>query len=90
MVQMEATVRNKYGIHCRPSALIVKAAQTYAGTIHVARADTDGAAKVDAKSVLGLMGLGLAQGAKVHLLVAGPDEDKVCREMIVLFEKPTY
>ncbi|OGV63759.1 MAG: hypothetical protein A3K18_35190 [Lentisphaerae bacterium RIFOXYA12_64_32] len=83
MVSLEATVRNKYGIHCRPSALIAKEAQSYSGTITVT---TEKHATAEAKAVLPLVGLGITCGESVLVSVSGPDEDVVCRRMVALFE----
>jgi phosphotransferase system HPr (HPr) family protein len=83
MVSLKATVRNKYGIHCRPSALIAKEAQGYAGTITVT---TERQVSAEAKAVLPLVGLGITWGEVVLVSVSGPDEEAVCKRMVALFE----
>jgi len=85
MTARDATVRNAYGIHCRPSALIAKAAQEYAGDITIAV--TAKGAQADAKSMLLLMGLGIRCGDVVKVTVAGDDEEKMLERMVGLFEK---
>ena len=85
MVVRDALVQNKYGIHCRPSGLIAKAAQEYASAVRVCRLDDD--REVDAESVLGLMGLGLRAGDRVRISVEGPDAEAACRAFVELFEK---
>ncbi|OPZ23578.1 MAG: HPr-like protein Crh [Lentisphaerae bacterium ADurb.BinA184] len=76
------TVVNKYGIHLRPSTLIVREAQRYGGDIMVS---ADGAAAVSAKNVLGLLGLGLTCGKTVTVAVTGPDEAACLKKMLGLF-----
>lgn len=82
MVELSATVQNANGIHCRPSAVIVKAAQEYAGVIEVlAEAGT-----TDLRSVIGLICLGLESGKRITIRVTGPDEAAFCKRLAELFE----
>jgi len=83
MTTLTATVRNEYGIHCRPSAVIAKEAQAYSGVIKVS---TDGLNEADARSVLSLVGLAMKCGTTVSITVSGADEEKACRRMAELFE----
>ncbi len=83
MVTRSATVRNQFGIHCRPSCLIAKEAMGYPGTITV-RTD---AGQADAKSVLEMGSLGVGPGTRVTILVKGPDEDAVAARFVELFER---
>ena len=84
MVSRNASVKNGYGIHCRPSGLIAKAAQDYVGEIRVRSADGH---EADARSVLALMGLGIQCGDRVTVSVTGPDEKAVCAEFVSRFEQ---
>jgi phosphotransferase system HPr (HPr) family protein len=83
MVTAHAKVKNGYGIHCRPSAIIVKESQTYSGTITV---DTAGGRSADAKNMLAVIGLGLTCEDELTISVDGPDEQAVCDKLIKLFE----
>jgi phosphocarrier protein len=82
MVHGEAVIQNEMGIHCRPSAVIVKEMQGYPGTM-IVRMD---AMEVDCRSIMGLLSLGLGKGVRVHLTVEGPDEVAMCRRLVALFE----
>jgi phosphotransferase system HPr (HPr) family protein len=82
MIELEATVRNRAGIHCRPSTLIVERMRDYDGQLCVRR---DGA-ESDLRSVLGLMSLGLERGEAVAVQVSGRDEERTCRQLVELFE----
>ena len=84
MSREQATIRNEYGIHCRPSAVIAREAQAYAGTIEVWREGAD--SKIDAKSILMIVGLGIRCGETVTIAVTGPDEASMCQRMVELFE----
>jgi phosphotransferase system HPr (HPr) family protein len=83
MIRKVATIRNRYGIHCRPSALIVKEMQDYRGTVRIVAASGE----ADARSVFGLISLGLEPGAECSIEVEGPDEQQICRQLVELFEK---
>lgn len=79
---LKAVVQNAQGIHCRPSALIVKYASDYAGTITV----TGERGVTALRSIMELMTLELYPDAEVTIQVEGPDEDRVCQELVHLFE----
>lgn len=82
MIEREATIRNEAGIHCRPSAAIVKEAMTYSGTITV----THSSGSCDLKSIMGLLGLGLGPGETVVISVTGPGEKDYADKMQKMFE----
>ena len=82
MVELPATIRNEMGIHCRPSAEILKAASGYPGDILVSAPS----GHCDLHSVMGLMALALHQGTEITIRVTGPDEEEMCRKLVELFE----
>lgn len=83
MVTLSATVRNEFGIHCRPSSIIAREAMDYPGSITVR---TDGG-DANAKSILDLVGLAVGRGQRVRVSVAGPDEEAVAQRFAALFEQ---
>lgn len=83
VIERKAVIRNHDGIHCRPSVCIVKAVADYAGRITVS---SDRGA-TDLKSVMTLMTLALGYGCRVSVRVDGPDEQRVCEEVVGLFER---
>ncbi|CAN5538869.1 HPr family phosphocarrier protein [soil metagenome] len=70
MIETMLTVRNRAGLHTRPAAMLVKIASRFKSDIYLQR---DGF-NINAKSIIGVMTLAAEQGAKVGLLVEGPDE----------------
>lgn len=82
MVQRRATVRNAHGIHCRPSAVIIKAMEGYAGKVSIQAAS----GTTDLRSMLGLLTLGLECGKEVTISVDGPDEAATADKLVELFE----
>jgi phosphotransferase system HPr (HPr) family protein len=82
MFELSATVRNRDGIHCRPSATIIKAVASYVGEMSI-RSERGHS---DLRSVIALMTLGLLPGEVVVIRVTGPDEEAMCRQLVGLFE----
>ena len=82
MVQSKATIQNEAGIHCRPSAILVKEGSSYPGNILVTA--TSGTCTLT--SALELIMLGLEAGTDVQIQVTGPDEEHYCNKLVELFE----
>jgi phosphocarrier protein HPr len=82
MVEKTATIQNANGIHCRPSAVIIKEAQDYAGEITIIAESGE----TDLRSVISLLCLGRSEGTTITIRVSGPDEAAFCARLVVLFE----
>ena len=65
------TIKAPVGMHARHAGLLVQEAKKYASAVTFSL----GERSVDAKRILGLMGLGVKQGDVVKLTVEGEDED---------------
>jgi phosphocarrier protein HPr len=70
VIEVEVEIVNRLGLHARAAAKLVHLAGRYRADVKLVK---DGEA-VDAKSILGLLMLAAAQGERVHLRCAGPDE----------------
>lgn len=81
-VQGSATIQNEAGIHCRPSAHIVKSVQDYPGVMRIWNEDGES----DLRSMLGLMMMALTCGTSVEVEVSGPDEEAQLQAVIGLLE----
>jgi phosphotransferase system HPr (HPr) family protein len=75
VAEREVEVRNPSGLHARPAATFVKAAGGFAADVRVTNLSRDAAKSASAKSVLGVMGLGVARGHRVRIAAAGDDAD---------------
>jgi phosphotransferase system HPr (HPr) family protein len=82
MIEATAVVQNEAGIHCRPSAILVKEGSAYPGKILV----TAESGTCTLTSALELIMLGLEPGAQVNIQVTGPDEERYCQKLVGLFE----
>ena len=71
MVSKSMTINIPKGLEARPVALLVQVASQYESGIYVEIQEK----KVNAKSIMGMMSLGLAEGEKITIIANGPDED---------------
>ncbi|MBR5359684.1 MAG: HPr family phosphocarrier protein [Lachnospiraceae bacterium] len=70
MIKKEITIRLENGLEARPVAMLVQVASQYDSTIYL----ETGGKKVNAKSIMGMMSLGLDTGEKIVAAVDGSDE----------------
>ena len=71
MLQREASIVNKLGLHARASAKLTQLAGQFKSNIWVAR----NGRRVNAKSIMGVMMLAAAKGATINIETDGPDEE---------------
>lgn len=70
MAKTEVAVQHKVGLHARPASQFVKLANKYPCTVFVRNATCDGKA-VNAKSILGVLTLGVQQGHSIEIEAEG-------------------
>lgn len=70
MISKDMTINIPKGLDARPVALLVQVASQYESSIYVNIDEK----KVNAKSIMGMMSLGLAEGEKITIIANGPDE----------------
>lgn len=66
----EATIANKVGLHARPATFLIQKANEFDCSIWLEKEDR----RVNAKSLLGVLSLGVAQGETIKLIGDGHDE----------------
>ena len=71
MVEKTFTVTAETGIHARPATLLVQAAGKFDSEINLAYKEK----KVNLKSIMGVMSLGIGQGAEITISAEGSDEN---------------
>lgn len=77
MVRKTVTVELSSGLEARPVAMLVQVASQYDSSIYV-ECDTK---KVNAKSIMGMMTLGLAAGEEITVIADGSDEEQAIVEI---------
>lgn len=71
MLTKEITIRLENGLEARPVAMLVQVASQYESSVYL----ETGNKKVNAKSIMGMMSLGLDTGEKVTAVIEGSDEE---------------
>ena len=71
MLQRDAEIVNKLGLHARASAKLTQLAGQFTSNIWVAR----NGKRVNAKSIMGVMMLAAAKGSTISIETDGPDEE---------------
>ena len=82
MKKVEVTIKNKAGLHARPSSLFVHTASKYDSDINVIFDDE----VINGKSIMGLMLLAAEQGRILTLECDGEDEEEMIADLIDLIE----
>lgn len=77
MVTKKMTIKIPSGLEARPVAVLVQIASQFESTIHIECEDK----KVNAKSIMGMMSLGLAAGEDVVVTADGEDEEKAMEKI---------
>jgi len=84
MVEKTVVIKNKAGIHCRPSSIIIGETEKHKDTAFRLLADSGSSSMM---SILELLSLGLQQGDEVRLQAVGGDEEAACAAVAALLEK---
>ena len=82
MVERDLKITNRLGLHARAAAKLVHLAGEFQSDVTLLK-DGD---EVDAKSILGLLQLGAAQGSDVTIRCVGNDEGQALTSIIGLIE----
>ena len=72
MYTKEATVNNQVGLHARPATFFIQKANEFKSSIWVEKEER----RVNAKSLLGVLSLGIVQGTVIQLIADGPDAEE--------------
>ena len=70
MTKRDITITNTIGLHARPATFFIQKANSYKSLIWIEKDDR----KINAKSLLGVLSLGIAKGMTVTISAEGQDE----------------
>ena len=70
MIQKSVQIKLESGLEARPIAMLVQVASKYDSSVYIESANK----KVNAKSIMGMMGLGLDRDDTVTVIADGKDE----------------
>jgi len=82
MISRDVTITNSSGLHARPATFFIQKANAYKSSIWIEKDDR----KVNAKSLLGVLSLGIAKDMTVTLIADGQDEDTAIAGLVALID----
>ena len=84
MIKKSVTINLESGLEARPIALLVQKASQHESSVYIETGDK----RVNAKSIMGMMSLGLNSGEILTVIAEGEDEDVAVTDIVIsLFEE---
>ena len=71
MIAKEVIIKNPVGLHAKPATFFIQKANEFKSSIWVEKGDH----RVNAKSLLGVLSLGIVQGTEITIIADGADEE---------------
>ena len=82
MVSRSVTIQNSVGLHARPATFFIQKANSFKCSIWVEKEDC----RVNAKSLLGVLSLGIVKGTTITLIADGNDENEAVEGLVELVD----
>ena len=82
MISKDVTVQNSVGLHARPATFFIQKANSYKSSIWVEKGDR----RVNAKSLLGVLSLGIPKGTSITIIADGADEQEAIDGLVNLIK----
>ncbi len=82
MYDEEVKVENQVGLHARPATFFIQKANEYKSSIWVEREER----RVNAKSLLGVLSLGIVGGTTIRIIADGSDEQQAVEGLVKLIQ----
>jgi len=82
MFVKEVAVKNQVGLHARPATFFIQKANEYRSSIWVEKEER----RVNAKSLLGILSLGIVEGSTIKIIADGADEQSAVDGLVKLVE----
>lgn len=82
MYVKDVLVQNQVGLHARPATFFIQKANEFKSSIWVEREER----RVNAKSLLGVLSLGIVGGTNIRIIANGPDEEAAVDGLVNLVE----
>lgn len=82
MYVKEVTVQNHVGLHARPATFFIQKANEFKSSIWVEKEER----RVNAKSLLGVLSLGIVGGTTIKIIADGSDEQQSVEALVKLID----
>ncbi len=83
MCTREVTINNPVGLHARPATFFIQKANEFKSVIWIERDDR----RVNAKSLLGVLSLGIVKGTAIRIIASGSDEELAVDTLVDLINR---
>lgn len=80
MYMKEVVIQNQVGLHARPATFFIQKANEYKSSIWVEKDSR----RVNAKSLLGVLSLGITKGLSITIIAEGTDEEQAVTDLVEL------
>lgn len=80
MFSKEVIVQNQVGLHARPATFFIQKANEFKSSVWVEKDER----KVNAKSLLGVLSLGITKGTSIAIIADGADEQEAVTTLVNL------
>ena len=78
MFVKDVVVQNQVGLHARPATFFIQKANEFKSSIWVEKEER----RVNAKSLLGILSLGIVGGTTIRIIADGPDEEAAVKDLV--------
>ena len=82
MITKEVVINNQVGLHARPATFFIQKANEFKSSIWVEKEER----RVNAKSLLGVLSLGIVKGTPITIIADGFDEDEAIATLSALID----
>ena len=82
MFVKDVVVQNQVGLHARPATFFIQKANEYKSSIWVEKEER----RVNAKSLLGVLSLGIMGDTEIRIIAGGVDEEQAVNALVALVE----
>ena len=82
MYVKDVTVQNLVGLHARPATFFIQKANEYKSSIWVEKEER----RVNAKSLLGVLSLGIMGGTSIRIIADGSDEESAVEGLVKIVQ----
>lgn len=82
MISRNITIKNSVGLHARPATFFIQKANSYKCSLWVEKEDC----RVNAKSLLGVLSLGISKGTEITIIADGQDEADAVEGLVALVD----
>ena len=82
MFVKDVMVKNQVGLHARPATFFIQKANEFKSAIWIEKEER----RVNAKSLLGILSLGIVGGTNIRIIADGTDEQQAVESLVELVE----